>query len=162
MNNFDKYLLLLALYCLPFAALQAQNAIPATGGTATGSGGTVTYTIGQVTYNTYIGTNGSVAQGVQQPYEISVITSTENTDDVSLDYMVYPNPTSGLLKLMIKPFDNDKWSVRLYDLNGVLLQDKKVVSNESEITLEGLPASVYFLKITNGAKQVKVYKIIKK
>jgi hypothetical protein len=45
-------------------AIRAQNAIPASGGNATGSGGSVSYTFGQVVYTTKSGTGGSVAQGV--------------------------------------------------------------------------------------------------
>jgi len=50
--------------------LQAQETIPASGGKASGSGGTASYSFGQVVYTTYTGTNGLVAQGVQQPFEI--------------------------------------------------------------------------------------------
>src|SRR6056297_978638 len=50
----------------------AQQAMPASGGDASGSGGFVSYSVGQVVYTTHTGANGSVAQGVQQTYEIAV------------------------------------------------------------------------------------------
>ncbi len=62
----------LLVSCLYLTILQGQSTIPTTGSTASGSGGTATYTVGQITYKTFSGTNGTVAQGVQQPYEISV------------------------------------------------------------------------------------------
>ena len=66
-------------------SLQAQEAIPATGGEASGSGGSASYTVGQVVYTTNVGTNGnSVAEGVQQPYEISVVTGIPEAKDISL------------------------------------------------------------------------------
>ena len=37
---------------LSFATAHAQEAIPATGGDASGSGGSASYTVGQVFYNT--------------------------------------------------------------------------------------------------------------
>jgi hypothetical protein len=143
-------------------SLQGQQTIPATGGNATGSGGTVTYTIGQVTYHTSEGTTGTVAQGVQQPYEISVVTTIENTEGIILEYKVYPNPAHGLIKLSINPFDGGYLRYCLFDLNGILLQDKKVISEETEISLESLNPAVYFLKVLKDNKEVKVFKIVKK
>ena len=143
-------------------SIQAQNTIPATGGNASGSGGTVSYSIGQITYQTFEGINGSVAQGVQQPYEISVVTAIENTEGIILEYKVYPNPAHGLIKLTIKPFDDGNFRFWLYDLNGILLQDKKIISEETEISLESLTPAVYFLKVLKDNNEVKVFKIVKK
>jgi hypothetical protein len=160
-----KYLnMLFVVLCLTCYGLtiQAQNTIPASGGNATGSGGSVSYTVGQVTYQTFSGTDGSVAQGVQQPYEISVATAIENTEGIMLEYKVYPNPAHGLIKLTIKPFDDGNFKFWLYDLNGILLQDKKVIREETEISLENLNPAVYFLKVLKDNKEVKVFKIVKK
>jgi len=142
--------------------IQAQTTIPAAGGNATGSGGTVSYTIGQVPYHMFSGTNGSVAQGVQQPYEISVITAIENTEGILLEYKVYPNPAHGLIKLIINPFDYGYFRYYLFDINGILLQDKKIISEETEIPLESLNPAVYFLKVLKDNQEVKVFKIVKK
>ena len=57
---------------------QAQQATTATGGNASGSGGTVAYSVGQIFYTTNTGTTGSEAQGVQQPYEISIVLGIDN------------------------------------------------------------------------------------
>jgi hypothetical protein len=157
------YKLFIALWLTGFGlTIQAQNAIPATGGNASGSGGTVSYSVGQITFQTFEGTNGSVAQGVQQPYEISVVTAIENTEGIILDYKVYPNPAHGLIKLTIIPFDDGNFKFWLFDLNGILLQDKKVISEETEISLESLNPAVYFLKVLRDNKEVKVFKIVKK
>jgi hypothetical protein len=157
-----RTILSLLVSCLFLAIIQGQSSIPATGGNATGSGGTVSYTVGQVTYQTFSGTDGSVAQGVQQPYEISVVTAIENTEGIMLEYKVYPNPAHGLIKLTIKPFDDGNFKFWLYDLNGILLQDKKVIREETEISLENLNPAVYFLKVLKDNKEVKVFKIVKK
>jgi hypothetical protein len=142
--------------------IQAQSTIPTTGGNATGTGGSVSYTVGQVIYSTLSGTNGTVAQGVQQPFEISVVTAIRNTEEISLDCLVYPNPTNGLTKLVFKSPDYENLRFRLYDINGVLLQDKKVESMETEISMENLSSSVYFLKVIKDNMEVKVFKIVKR
>ena len=67
-------------FCI--ATVQGQQTIPATGGNASGSGGSVSYTVGQILSSSISGANGSVVQGVQQPYEISVVTALRNTEDI--------------------------------------------------------------------------------
>ena len=142
--------------------VQGQQTIPATGGNASGSGGSVSYTVGQILSSSISGANGSVVQGVQQPYEISVVTAIRNTEDISLKCSVYPNPTAGLTKLVFESPDFENLRFRLYDINGILLQDKKVESRETEISLENFSSSVYFLKVLRNNSEVKVFKIVKK
>jgi hypothetical protein len=139
-----------------------QVTFPATGGTATGSGGKATYTVGQLVFNEFTGTTGSVIGGVQQPYEISVVTAIESTNGIILQCIIYPNPTSGFIRLVIKSIENDSMRFRLFDINGVLLQDKEIESEETEISLESFSSSVYFLKVIKDNLEVKVFKIIKK
>jgi hypothetical protein len=56
----------------PGYGLAMQNTIPAAGGNAKGSGGSASFTVGQIFYTKLSGTNGTVIQGIQQPYEISM------------------------------------------------------------------------------------------
>ena len=141
--------------------IEAQNTITTTGGNATGTGGTVSYTVGQIANSTLSGTNGFITQGVQQPYEISVVTGIDNTSSITLECIVYPNPTRGLIKLIVETLDHENLKFRLYDINGVLLQDKKVESRETEISMENLSSSIYFLKVIINNKEVKIFKIVK-
>ena len=96
---------LILLLGIGLTGLQAQSTIPASGGNASGSGGSVSYTVGQIIYTTNNGTNGSAAQEVQQPYEISVVTANEEALDISLEMVVYPNPATDFVKLRIKNYD---------------------------------------------------------
>ncbi|MFT6841979.1 MAG: hypothetical protein ACJASR_000743 [Psychroserpens sp.] len=63
--------------------LKAQESINSAGGNAIGNGGSSSYSIGQVFYITNVGTNGSVAQGVQQNFctdsDVPTITATPST-----------------------------------------------------------------------------------
>jgi len=110
---------------LGLTGLQAQETIPATGGNATGSGGSASYSVGQVVYTTNTGTNGSVAQGVQQPFEISVVTGIEQTKGINLSVSAYPNPATDFLMLKVENYDNGNLSYQLFDMNSKLLQNKK-------------------------------------
>lgn len=141
---------------------QAQNAIPASGGNAAGSGGTVSYSIGQVVYTTNTSlTSGSVAQGVQQPYEISVVIAIEKAKGIMLSVSAYPNPATDYLTLRIDEFDITNLSYQLYDINGKLLQHEKIISNQTIIVMSNLLPSSYFVKVSQGKKVVKTFKIVK-
>lgn len=146
---------------LGLTELQAQTAVTATGGNASGSGGSVSYSVGQVAYQTHTGTNGSVAEGVQQPYEISVVTAIEEAKGINLSVTAYPNPTNDYLTLSIDELDISNFSYQLYDMNGKLLQNEKITSNQTSITMSNLVPATYFVKVIKGNKEVKTFKIIK-
>lgn len=141
--------------------LQAQKAIPATGGNASGSGGSVSYTIGQVLYTVKTGSNGSMAEGVQQPYEISVVVGIEQARDINLICTVYPNPATDLLTLEVEIPDNANLSFQLYDMLGKLLISKKLIDIKTTISMAHLAPTTYFLRVTNNQEIVKTFKIIK-
>jgi hypothetical protein len=161
MNLKKIVICVLFLSSLCIAILQAQTTIPVSGGNATGTGGSLGYTVGQVVYTTYTGSNGTVSQGVQQPFEISVVTGLEEAKDISLEIIAYPNPASDFIKLMIKNYEVDNLSYQLYDVNGSILQDNKIEGQETNISMLNLKPSVYFLKVTDNKKVVKTFKIIK-
>ena len=154
-------LVIVFLFSLKLTSIQAQVAISASGGNATGSG-SVSYTVGQTVYTTNTGTNGSVAQGVQQPHEISVVTGIEEAKDISLEMVVYPIPATDFVMLNIANYEGINIRYQLYDINGNLLKDTKVEGNETNIPMQNLLPSMYFLKVTDNNKVIKTFKIIKK
>ena len=161
-----KKLILSVAIVLEFGlmGLRAQEVISAAGDNAAGSGGTVSYSIGQVVYTTNRGPNGSVVQGVQQPYEISVITEIEKTTGIELLISVYPNPSIDYLTLHINPSPETDFrllSYRLFGLNGKLLETKKINGNQTIIDLKNQAAGSYFLSVTEENTIVKTFKIIK-
>ena len=146
---------------LGLTGLHAQEAILATGGEASGSGGSVSYSVGQVLYTTNTGTNGSVAEGVQQPYEISVVVGIEQAKDINLICTAYPNPTTDLLTLEVEIAANENLFFQLYDMMGKLLVCKKLIDIKTTISMANLAPATYFLKVTDNQKVVKTFKIIK-
>jgi hypothetical protein len=162
MSKLRKLLSLILWSCVCLTVVSGQATIPATGGNASGSGGSVSYTVGQILYNSVSGSNGSIVQGVQQPYEISVVTAIANTEDIDLKCMVFPNPTYGQAKLVIELNDFEGVSFRLYDISGAILQVSKVESKETELSLLNQSAGIYFLHVIKNKLEVKVFKIIKK
>ena len=139
---------------------KAQEVTTTTGGNASGSGGTVTYSVGQIVYATNTGTNGSVAQGVQQTYEISILLGIED-NSIKLELTAYPNPTTNYLTLNVGKAELSILNFQLYDMGGKLIESNKITSTTETIRMENLPSSTYFLKVTNNNKEVKSFKIIK-
>ena len=146
---------------LGLTGLQAHTSINATGGNASGSGGSASYSVGQVVYTTNTRTNGSVAQGVQQPFEISVVTAIEEAKGINLSVSAYPNPTTDYLTLEVKEFELSNMSFQLYDMSGKLLQNEKITGNQTSIVMSNLVPATYFVKVIQDNKEVKTFKIIK-
>ena len=146
---------------LGLTGLQAQTSVNATGGDASGSGGSASYSVGQVVYTTNTGTNGSVAQGVQQAFEISVVTGLEEAKSINLSVSAYPNPTTDYLTLEVKDVELLNLHFQMYDMNGKLLQNEKITGNQTSIVMSNLVPATYFVKVIQGNKEFKTFKIIK-
>lgn len=156
-------LIVVFLLGLGLIGLQAQESINASGGNASGSGGSASYSVGQVFYHTNSGTNEfSVAEGVQQAFEISIVTGIDDAAGIELEYLVYPNPTRDNLTLKVQNnYKNDKLIYQLYNMNGVLLESKKLMGDKTAISMAGYVRATYFLKIVDSNNEIKVFKIIK-
>ena len=139
----------------------AQEVIPATGGNATGSGGSVSYSVGQVFYSTYTGTTGSVAEGVQQPYEISVVTGIPEAMGIELVVSAFPNPVTDFLILRVDRYDPKDLSYQLFDINGRMVMIGRIIGEETIIDMTGQTRALYLLKVTDNNEIIKVFRIIK-
>ena len=157
-----KKLLFLAAFTVSIVGLHAQESTSSSGGEASGDGGTVSYSVGQVVYSTHSGTTGSVSEGIQQPYEISVIIGLEETG-INLNISTFPNPTTDylILKIADDAHQESRFTITLYDLNGRVIEQQIVVSNETAIDMASLNAATYIIKVTSENEEVKTFKIIK-
>jgi hypothetical protein len=145
------------LFGLGLHSLHAQVAAPASGGNATGTGGTVSYTVGQVLYT--VEGSGSLSQGIQQPYTISLVTGLEGTEGITLH--VYPNPTHYSVMLKVEDFKTTGLIYELYDLTGKQLESKKIKAIETNINMSDYVQAAYFIKVIDGNREVKIFKILK-
>ncbi len=142
--------------------LHAQTAIVSAGGNSDSPGqGSVCYTIGQVAFTIVSDAAGSIAQGVQQPYEISVISGFDEANDIDLQVTSYPNPVTDLLKLRLPTTKTTELICNLYDINGNLLERIEISSIETTIDMSQLAPSVYYLEVTENHSILKSFKITK-
>lgn len=159
---FKNHYLIMVFLLFYLGTLHSQESTHhASGGEATGSGGTVSYTVGLPIYTTYSGTEGEIAQGVQHAFEILVVTGIEENDLTTLEMDVFPNPTTNVLHLRIAKYNQQDLTYQLYDNSGRLLDRQRVVSDVTSIPTEQLAAATYYLQVTNSARTLKTFQIIK-
>jgi hypothetical protein len=159
--NVKKIILNSLLLTVFVLTANAQAAFSSAGGDSSGTGGSVSFTTGITSFTTHTGTTGSVAQGVQQPYEISLVTGIEKPDDISLSVTVFPNPATDFLILKINSSSYFNSWYQLYDVNGNIIESKKIVSDLTNITVGNLTSATYFLKIIDNKAGIKIFKFIK-
>jgi len=155
-----KNIILLIIFSFTTTAVKAQQTTATAGGDASGSGGSFSYSIGQVVYTYIYSSDVTVAQGVQQPYEISTILDFD-TYEINLMIKTYPNPTKDYLVLNLNTVDFSNLFFELYDLNGRLIEKRNISDSIEIIDMEYLPNAHYLLKINNKTKEIKTFKIIK-
>lgn len=146
---------------LGLTGLQAQENFNVTGATASGIGGSVCYSVGQLEYLTHTGQTGSVAEGVQQPFEISIVTAIEKIFADNLSVLAYPIPSSDFLLLRANDLDGSDLSYQLYDINGNLLKSNEITGNKTIINMSILIPATYFIKVIRNNKEIRIFKVIK-
>ena len=155
------YTLSFLAFLLSFS-VQAQTShqvLSATGGDASGSGGTVAYSVGQIAYTTSTGTTGSVAQGVEQAYEIYSVGIKETALNISLS--VFPNPTSDFLTLKVQDYNNEALSYNLLDEQGKLVLNEQIITQDTQVAMSTLARGAYFINVLQENKKIQTFKIIK-
>ncbi len=138
----------------------AQESANSAGGKAIGIGGTVAYSVGQVFFTTNVGNSTSVAQGVQNAYEIYSVGNEENNFNISL--IAFPNPTIDNFTIQIGNYNNEKLSYQLYDIQGRLLDSCQIMEKQTFINMSNLPISTYIMNVVDQEnKKIKSFKISK-
>ena len=157
--NMKKIYSFISLIILSMMSLCAQSAIVPIGGDMEGSGVTVSYTIGQIAVQSYGEGSTRISEGVQQPYEIQTI-GIDNYPGITLNAMVYPNPTLGNVQLTMNNVQL-KGEVRVFDSNGKYLFSKKIEGETTVIPMSNLAAGTYFVNVLDGTQVLKSFKVVK-
>jgi hypothetical protein len=141
-------------------SLHAQEGFSTSGGQALGTAGSSSYTVGQTVYDTYTGSTGSVAQGVQQTYDIVALLGAEITA-IKLELMAYPNPSQETLTLKINNYKNESLTYQLYDLQGKLWDSQSLKGAQTQLEMKDLAVGTYLLSIQDEETLIKTFRIIK-
>ena len=140
--------------------VSAQQTANTSGKNVSQNNTSVSYSIGELYYNTTLNSNSVITQGIQQPYEIYLISGIGNEKDVML-ITAFPNPTTTTLKLLIQDIKLDGLNYKLYDLLGKEILSGDIQKNQTELDLNNLMPAVYFIKVFRYNSTIKYFKIIK-
>jgi hypothetical protein len=141
--------------------VKSQEAITVSGGNVSDTNGSVSYSFGQILFNSKQGVNGFELEGVQQPFEISVITGNEELIECRYTLSAYPNPAISYFNLMIENIDSTNFSLQLFNTDGKLLSTIKPTNKETRIELSSPASAIYLLKVIKDNKAIKTFKIVK-
>lgn len=161
MRNIKMICIVLITAAVGQINVHAQVALPATGSNAAGSGGSVSFSVGQIAYTTHAATNGSVLQGVQQPYDISVVSGVDEMNGNSYVISVYPNPAADFLQLKVESEKLNGMGFQLFNMQGELLEENQLTDFLTQINTGNLLAGPYLLKVNQHNNVVKIFKIVK-
>ena len=160
-----KIPVLIALFTFISISVYSQSAIVPVGGNAQSNSGSVSYTVGQIAVQTSSNSSGSVfiAEGVQQPYEIMTI-GVDNYPQITLNAVVYPNPTENLAQLKLNGFEipSGGLNATLYDGNGKLLQNLTVTEELTDFQIGHYASGTYYLELRDGRQLLKTFKVVRK
>ena len=140
--------------------LSSQETFSSSGFSSNGNSGVITYSVGQVAIDFRTGNNGSLYQGVQQPYEI-FSTLGNGILNINLKLIAYPNPTTDQLVLSIENIQGKKYYYQLFNINGKTLLSNKCLENKTNINLNEFPSNTYLLSIIENNAVIKTFRIIK-
>lgn len=149
----------LTICALPFS-LSAQQATVTTGGEAEGPSGSVSYSIGQVNDQFISDNDGLLSEGVQQPYELFIITDLDNPS-LLISAKVYPNPTMEELMVEIQEGVTSGLYLEIYNSEGIVVKRQKMEAAVHRIQLQEYAAGIYYLHILDGHLPLKQFKIVK-
>lgn len=158
--NLRLYLLLLGTLFFT-SSIDAQENFLTSGNDIQGSNGSISESVGQVFYQIHSATANYTSEGVQQPFEIQLLTSIRESDGIELNAVAYPNPVREQLNLKVDQTSNSNLTYRIFDMNGSLLKESRIEDQLSIIYMDAFSKSVYLLKIYEEDQEVKVFKIIK-
>lgn len=141
----------------------SQSAIVPVGGDARSDNGSVSYTVGQIAIKSTSDDSFSLAEGVQQPYEIMTV-GTSDYPQVILRAKVYPNPTENIAQLELNgleiPFGG--FHAILYDGNGKMLQNIVVTDDVTSFGIGQYATGTYYLELRDSKQVLKTFKVIRK
>ena len=158
-----KKIFTLIIIFMGTTAAFAQSAIVPVGGDAQNNNGSVSYTVGQIATQFKGDQSFSVAEGVQQPYEIMTVGVNE-FPQITLNAVVYPNPTENIAQLQLNGLDIPigGFHAVLYDDNGKLLQRLNVTEDITTFQIGHYATGTYFLELRDGKRVLKTFKVVRR
>jgi len=139
-------------------AVQSQEVIATSGDYFENSSGSVAFTIGEPVTATLIKDDKILTQGFHQS-EITIETE-YILPALEFEITAFPNPANDYVILKADQFEGLHYL--LYTIEGEQIQQGLLDSDQTEINFSHFQPSVYLLRVVEGNKDLKTFKIIKK
>jgi hypothetical protein len=137
----------------------AQQVVTTAGSSFSSTTGSISYTIGESFAQTMTGTDKVLTMGFQQPnITVSIISELKY---LGYDITAFPNPVFDELNLNLGKDGLNDLQYVLCDMNGKVILQKNLEGLITKIPFGNLPSGFYILKITDGVKEIKTFKVIK-
>jgi hypothetical protein len=155
------FILISLVFALSASAQIQQEVIASAGGYNVNGGLSISWSLGETIVPTFKSQDGTLilTHGFQQKL---IVTTVEENLDVPVNIKVFPNPASEVLNIQYEAPVDGEIVLSVLDSQGRLVNRETIESTlvEKQINLQGLPAGIYYLKLTKG-KLVNVYKVVK-
>ena len=136
-----------------------QQVVSSAGNFHSNASGSISWTLGELAVETLTTAGNILTQGFQQ----SRLTVVGIGDIPALDFeiVVFPNPASDHLIIRTDKEQHENLYYQLYDLTGKLIVQDRIRETETTIAVNHLRAAVYLLRIIEGNRQVRSFKVVK-
>ena len=153
-------LIILALLCTTPLFSNAQESVNAAGGDQNSTSGSISFTIGQIDYVSVSNNDHTLTLGVQQPYEIFVLSISPFVLDFTIS--AFPNPTNQFLNVHILGFSEQRLTYKIHDLSGKTHLFGSLDSDYTIVDLQSLSDASYIISIYDANNQfLQSFNIIK-
>lgn len=114
------------------------------------------WTLGEMVTETYSFGGEILTQGFQQANFL--FTSIEETAENN-EITIFPNPFSDIINVNTGEYKGLQLIV--YGLDGIALIEKKVAKSNTQLDFSSFSPGMYFIRLSDGQKEIKVFKIQK-
>lgn len=157
-----KTFVLTIVLLLARGSLFAQTVATSAGGDDQNITGSVSYTIGQTIYTTASNLDEEIIQGIQIPYDVSILVNNQDNLSERGNIDIYPNPTEDFIKIVTnEAFSLDNYYYELYNSNGVTVNSSAFSTNQL-MSMQHVNPGIYLLVVKKNNELIKTFKIIKK
>ncbi|MCB9263147.1 MAG: T9SS type A sorting domain-containing protein [Flavobacteriales bacterium] len=93
-------------------------------------------------------------------YELSK-TICLSADDMTIDFIIGPNPIQNILNIDVNPWVSEKYGVEIINLNGTVVLKQETLEQHNDLDISPFASGTYLVCIKLGNETVRTEKIIK-
>jgi hypothetical protein len=154
-----KYSVIVLILFLAGSVVSAQQVVSSNGDSQSAAGVDVSWTVGEAVIETLVGGSTTLTQGFHQTK--LTITAVSELLIPGLEIKVFPNPTQDFITIHISEYIEGS-TYFLYDFTGRLLENKLILSADTEINLHKYASGQYILKLASKSRQpIQTFQIVK-